>query len=313
MNIVFLDLNYFQKADEYFDYSVFEALGQVTKYDDTPEYLIAERAKNADVIILLKSTLNSAVIAELKDTRLICKIGTGYDRIDVKAANAHGIAVTNFPGHAANIVAQWTISLLLNLSTNILLYDKAVRHHEWLASHFTYPITEVHNKTIGIIGFGHIGKIVAKLALGLGMKVLINSRYPQPQTGYSFVDTDEIYRQADFISLHCLLNDSTRNMIDEKVFNRMKANSFLINTSRASLVDKACLFEALKNRRIAGAAMDGFWKEPPEKDEPLFSLDNFIITPHVGWASIESRKSLLKHMAETIRDFSAGKAIPVIS
>lgn len=312
MRIVFLDKVNFQKPEECFDYSLFHQLGDVTFYDDTPPHLITERAKDADIVIVLKTALPATIITQLKKTKLICKIGSGYDRIDINAANGKNIQVTTFPGHAAKMVAQWTMSFIYMLAGNILKYDREVRNNNWNAVQFALPITELENKVLGIIGYGSIGKIVAQLAVNNGMKVMVNTHYPENSSTISFTTKEEIYQHADFISLHCRLNSKTDNMINKEVFKLMKPTCCLINTARAALVNKQDLFTALTNKTIAGAAMDGYWQEPPEKDDALFKLDNIIITPHVSWAAHSTRQLLLNHIGQRIKNYINGEQIPVV-
>lgn len=312
MKTVFLDKRNFQTSKEEFDYSPFRFCDKFIAHEETSESEIYDRARNADVLIVLKTALSSNILSQLKNLKLICKIGTGYDKIDVKAAKSYGIAVTNFPGHAANMVAQWTISLLLTLAGQIIQYDKSVKAHQWQESQFNYEIFDINRKTLGIIGYGSIGKLVSKLARKLGMKVLVNSKYPDNNPDVRFVDKKEIYQNADFISLHCILDESTEGMINTSIFDLMNPSTYLINTARARLVNKHDLFLALKHNQIAGAAFDGFWKEPPDKNDPILSLSNLIVTPHVGWSSKEARQSLLNHIAARIENFSQGIPITIL-
>ena len=309
MKIVFLDKQHFQQADEVFDYSLLNFLGTVVCYNTTTDEELFSRINDADIIILLKTQLPGSVIGNLKKTRLICKLGTGYDNIDVQTAKAVGIKVTNFPGYGESMVAQWTMTLMLMLAGNVLLYDKASRANQWQASQFMYPITEIHNKTLGIIGYGSIGKQVAKMAQVLGMKILVSTKYADNASNIGFVDKETIYRNSDFISLHSLLNDETRAMVDTKAFQMMKQSGYLINTGRAALVCKESLKTALESHTISGAAIDGFWQEPPEQNDPLLTLNNIIITPHVGWSSHETRQRLLQSVSHKIKDFIDGNAI----
>lgn len=309
MKIVFLDQGNFQKQHEQFDYAPLESLGELVFYKETPSNLVLERTQNADVILVLKTRLDELVINQLGKTKLICKVGTGYDNIDTETAKLKNIVVTNFPGYATNMVAQWTMTFVLTMAGQIFQYDRAVKHNQWIESQFFYPISEIQKSSLGIIGYGHIGKRVAHLAHQLGMKVMVNSNYAAPANHIRLADREEIYKECDFVSLHCSLNERTRHMIDDKAFEMMRPSTFLINTSRAGLVDRQSLFNALKNKKIAGAAFDGFWHEPPEQDDPLFQFDNFIITPHVGWGSQQTKQALLNDIARRIKDFSLGMRI----
>jgi glycerate dehydrogenase len=312
MKIVFLDQGNFQKSHESFDYSALESLGELVLYQDTSKNLVLERTQNADVILVLKTKLDDLVMSQLGKTKLICKVGTGYDNIDTLAAKEKNIVVTNFPGYATNMVAQWTITFILTMASNVVFYDQAVKKNQWAESQFLYPIREIQNASLGVIGYGHIGKRVALLASHLGMKVYVNSNYAAPDRHIRLADRDEIFKECDFVSLHSLLNERTRNMVDAEVFNMMKPASFLINTGRAGLVNQTDLLNALQTKKIAGAAFDGFWQEPPENDNPLFKLDNFFITPHVGWGSLQTKQALLNDIARRIKDFSLGMKIHTV-
>lgn len=312
MQIVFLDQRNFQSVHEQFDYSLLKACGEYVSYDDTPEHLIIERCQNADVVIVLKTKLPAPIIEKFKQTKLICKMGTGYDNIDVITAKTKNILVTNVPGYATNMVAQSTITLLLALAGNILPYDQAVKKNQWASAQFLFPMMEVQYQVLGIIGYGHIGKQVAKLAHALGMRVLVHTKFPDANNDVEFVDCATIYRECDYLSLHSSLNQETHEMINAKTFQQMKPTSYLINTSRAGLINKKDLYFALKNKQIAGAALDGFWQEPPDVNDSLLALDNMIITPHVAWSSMQTKQFLLNTIAERIQDFINCKKIHTV-
>lgn len=313
MKIVFLDQGNFQCAYEQFDYSLLKSCGEYISYDETPEHLIVERCQNADIVIVLKTKLPAHIIKEFTKTKLICKMGTGYDNIDIMVAKNKNILVTNVPGYATSMVAQSTITLLLALAGNIFSYDRAVKKNQWMNAQFSWPIMEVQYQVLGIIGYGHIGKRVAKLAHALGMKVLVNTKFSDTNDNVDFVDLATIYRESDYLSLHASLNQQTHEMINATTFQQMKPTSYLINTSRAGLVNKKDLYLALKNKQIAGAAFDGFWQEPPQVNDMLFDLDNIIITPHVAWGSMQTKQFLLNTIAERIRDFMDCKKIYTVA
>ncbi len=307
MKIVFLDKLHFQAIHETFDYSGLQTLGNLVCYDRTrePEQIIA-RAQDADVILALKTKLPTEIMSQL-NCKLICKVGTGVDNFDLTAAKERGITVVNFPGYGSNMVAQWTLSLIMLLASNIDKYQVAVKNHHWLSSQFAFPICELADKTLGIIGFGAIGKRVAKMATVIGLKILVNTRYTDDTPYVEFVDKEHVYRESDILSLHGNLDEHTRDMINKDTFAKMQKHAFLINTARAGLINKVDLYHALKQKIIAGAALDGYWDEPPQANDPLLQLDNIIVTPHMAWASKETRQRLLHHIAQQIENFAAGK------
>ncbi|HME62523.1 MAG TPA: NAD(P)-dependent oxidoreductase, partial [Candidatus Binatia bacterium] len=248
--------------------------------------------------------------------RLITVAATGTDIIDRVEASRHGVKVCNVPGYATQSVAQFTMALILELSTRAASYSDAVKNGQWenspVFSLLTYPGLELSGKKLGIIGYGSIGRAVAQMARAFGMEVLIAARSSETKAVIDQrIPLDELLRQADIVSLHCPLTLETRNLINQKSLSVMKPSAFLVNTARGALVDEAALIEALGNKRIAGAALDVISKEPPPANYPIIvaarELDNLIVTPHTAWSAREARERLLKEVEENIVAFLHGR------
>jgi glycerate dehydrogenase len=264
-------------------------------------------------VVLDRSTIVSPQAANLK---LIAEAATGTDNIDLVAARERGIAVCNVPGYAAQSVAQFTIALILELATRAGAYMELVRQGGWekspMYARIDFPITELAGKKLGIVGYGNIGRRAAEMARALGMEILISERpgsNESPPAGR--LRLDEVLRSCDFLSLHCPLTPSTKNMIDARALGLMKPGAFLVNTARGALVDEAALIAALGEKRLAGAALDVISREPPPADHPIIQaakrLDNLLVTPHCAWSAREARARLLDETAENIEAFIEGR------
>ncbi len=240
---------------------------------------------------------------------------TGTDIIDREEAQRRGVKVCNVPGYATQSVAQFTMALILELATHAGHYGNAVSMGEWekspVFSLLTYPAIELSGKKLGVVGYGSIGKAVARMARGFGMEILMAAR---PGTSGPIPDgrvaLEQLLREADIVSLHCPLAPETRNLIDQRTLALMKPTAFLINTARGALVDEAALIDALRNRQIAAAALDVITQEPPPAEHPIIlaarELDNLIVTPHTAWSAREARERLLKEVEENIAAFLEG-------
>lgn len=258
-----------------------------------------------------KAVLNAP---EARELRLIAVAATGTDIIDRAEAIRHGIQVCNVPGYATESVAQFTMALILELCARAGNYGAAVRRGEWeqspIFSLLNYPSVELHGKKLGIVGHGNIGQAVARMARGFGLEVLIAAR-PDTPAGEGRIPLDRVFSQADIISLHCPLTPQTRNLINTQTLALMKATAFLVNTARGALVDEAALVNALRVKRIAGAALDVITQEPPPADHPVIragkELDNLIVTPHTAWSAREARERLLREVEENITAFLQGR------
>lgn len=318
MRIVDLDGFALNPGDISFD--LFKSLGEFTCYDRTSEDNVIERSKDADVLLINKIVMNREVIDKLPKLKYIGVLATGFDNVDINYAKEKGIVVTNIPGYSTEAVAQMTFSFILELSNQVALHDASVKALDWSRSEdFCYwktPIMELSGKTIGLFGFGEIGKQVAKIAHAFNMKVLVHSR-TKKVTEYddfiTWVDREELFKRSDFLSLHCPLNEESKGIINKETLSTMKKSAFLINTARGKLINEYDLAEALNNNLIAGAALDVLCEEPPREDNPLLTAKNVIITPHIAWAAKEARERLVNIAYENIKGFIDNKAINVVN
>jgi glycerate dehydrogenase len=279
---------------------------------------VAQRLQGYDVVILNKVVLDRALLDSpaAKDLKLIAIAATGTDNVDLEAARAHAIRVCNVPGYAAQSVAQFTMALILELATRAGEYGELVRAGAWEKSPIytvlEFPSFELSGKYLGIIGYGNIGRRVAEMARGFGMEVLIAARPgSDAPMSHGRLSLDDVLKRADIVSLHCPLSPQTRNLIDGRALALMKQSAFLINTARGGLVDADALVQALRDKRLAGAALDVLTQEPPPPDHPLIKaakeLDNLWVTPHCAWSAREARQRLLDEVAENIQAFVGGK------
>ena len=286
---------------------------QVTNPDEPAQRLSGYSIAVTNKVAIDKAIFNSP---EALGLQLITVAATGTDIIDRVEASRHGVKVCNVPGYATQSVAQFTMALILELSTRAASYSDAVKNGQWenspVFSLLTYPSLELSGKKLGIIGYGSIGRAVAQMARAFGMEVLVAARPTDTRAGIDQrIPLDELLRQADIVSLHCPLTVETRNLINQKSLSVMKPSAFLVNTARGALIDEVALIEALRNKRIAGAALDVISKEPPAANHPIIvaakELDNLIVTPHTAWSAREARERLLKEVEENIVAFLHGR------
>ena len=310
MKIVFLDESTITLNDD-IDFSVFEQLGTYTGHPHSTEQEIINRAAGAEVVIPNKVRITRRVIQSLGSLQLIAEIATGYDNVDLKAAKDNGVTVCNVAGYAANTVPQHTFALILNLATKAHLYHADVMAGEWgRASSFnllSYQAFELNGLTIGIIGFGTIGRGVARIAEGFGMRVLAHDISGIRGADYPNTDLETIYCESDFITVHSPLTDQTSNLIDADALSKMKPTAMVINTARGGIVDEEALAAALNSGRIAGAGFDVLTVEPPVQGNVLLKARNIIMTPHCAWSSQEARQKLVDETGANIRAFFSGK------
>lgn len=295
-------------------------LGEVQIYERTPQEWIVERARDADIILTNKTRLASATLANLPNLRYIGALATGYDVIDVEAARARGITVTNVPTYGTESVAQFTIALLLELCQHVGIHNQAVQGGAWLQSpdwvFWRTPLVELWGKTMGIIGFGRIGRQVGRIAQALGMRVIASDSIEQDAPdwpGFAWFTIDQLMQEADVVSLHCPLTKETANIVNANRLSRMKPSAFLLNTSRGPLVVESDLASALNERWLAGAALDVLCVEPPNAANPLFQARNCIMTPHIAWATKEARTRLLDAAVANLAAYLEGKPQNVVS
>ena len=316
MDIVVLDGGTTNPGD--LSWAPLEALGRVTVYDSTPADCVVKRAQDAEALIVNRIVLNRAVLDALPKLRYIGTLATGYNTIDVRAAREKGVTVCNVPLYCVETVAQLTLALLLALCNRVEHLSAVTRSGGWNdaveATHTTAPILELSGKTLGILGFGNIGRAVAQLGLALGMRVLAHSRTQRAlPTGCTWCSFETLFETADVVSLHCPLTDETRGIVGASVLARMKPTALLINTARGALVDENALADALNSGRLAGAGLDVMAEEPPRADHPLLTAKNCLITPHIAWASREARLRLIDAVTGNLRAFLAGQPVNVVS
>lgn len=290
-----------------------EKCGEYTVYDRTPAELIAGRTKDCDIIITNKTPLRKPLLETLPELKYIGLLSTGYNIVDWEYCKERGIPVCNIPSYSTNAVAQLVFALILEHTNAVALHSQSVHCGEWAAcKDFCYqkaPLTELDGKTIGIIGFGKIGKAVAKIAEAFGMTVLASTNHPSDFGNVIFCDRDELLAKSDFVSIHCPLTPETEKMVNAEFLGKMKSSAILINTSRGQVVDEPALADALKNGVIAGAGLDVLSEEPARADNPLTKLENCFITPHIAWAAFETRERLMKICRENVEAFLAGKPL----
>lgn len=304
--------------DELLDYSQLEKLGILTNHANSSYDDILDRVQGQDIVIVKELPLPKELIEEFPaSVKLICESGTGYNNIDVEAATEKGITVCNVPGYSTEAVAQLAIQLILNLSSSMVEQQKMISRKDF--SNFTdclkVPHVEVKDKTLGLIGTGSIGGQVMKVALALGMNILTYSRTPKKYDNPNIksASLEELLKNSDFISIHCPLTEDTKYLINKETLKMMKPTAYIINTARGPIVKEADIIDALKNKVIAGAALDVQEIEPLASDNPLFTMDNVIITPHIGWKCFESRQRLVNLTADSIDSFIKDTPINVVN
>ncbi len=297
------------------DVSCFEQFGEVTYYANTAEEQISERVKEADIIISNKAPLNETTLADAPNVKLICLLATGYDCVDLAYCQSRGIKVTNVVNYCTPAVAQHTILLALMLTEKIAFYDEYVKSGAYSAqdrfSNFDRAFHDLDGKNWGIVGMGTIGHKVAELSSAFGCHVLFYSASGKSTcTEYPRVELDTLLRTSDIISLHCPLTDRTRNLIDKNALDKMKHTAILINVARGPVVNTADLYQALMAEKIMAAGLDVLDREPMTPSNPLSQIKDstkLIITPHMSWASIESRTHLVSEIVKNIQAFIEGK------
>ena len=285
------------------DFDFLNQFGDVTYYDTTSKEDVLPRAKDAEILVINKIVMDKDTLAECKNLKLITILATGYNIVDVEAAKTLGITVCNVPYYSTNSVAQLTFAFILEFACKLSLHTQSVARGDWQnCKDFAYTLDTLHElygKTLGIIGYGSIGKKVAQIGKAFGMNVLISTRTPVE----GCVSKEEVFKNADFVTLHCPLNEQSKLMINEKSLALFKPTAYLINTARGGLIDESALANALNSGKIAGAALDVLTNEPPKADNPLIHAKNCIITPHMAWASLEARVRLLHATEENVRAF----------
>jgi glycerate dehydrogenase len=308
MNLVVLDGYALNPGD--LDWKAFEQFGQLTVYDRTPPEQVLDRAKDADFLFTNKAKITADTIENCPNLKYIGELATGFDNIDIVAAKKRSIPVCNIPGYSTNAVAQLTWALILALYNQVDRRGAEVKNGAWTSSlDFTYGhqgLVDLHGKTLALVGLGGIGSAVAKIGQALGMRVIAAVRQVEKYQELGFTLTTQIsdcFAQADVLSLHCPLTADNHEMVNQSLLSTMKASAILVNTARGGLIQEQDLANALNQGLIAGAALDVLATEPPKANNPLLSAKNCLITPHVGWATIESRRRLMDIAVANIAGF----------
>jgi glycerate dehydrogenase len=313
MKVVILDAKTLTNDD--IDFSVFDEFGEVTIYDYTKYNQIAERIKDAEIILCNKSIMNRMTLKDARNVKYIGLFATGYNNVDIEYTNERNITVCNAGSYSTNAVAQHVFALILEHYNKVGEYNKFVKDGGWIHSEkFSpfKPMKEMDGRTLGIVGYGSIGKKVAKIAQAFDMKVLAYNRSPKKDEGVRFVEMDELLEKSDIVSIHCPLNRDSEKMCNKDFFSKMKDGALFINTSRGGVVDEQALIDAVKSKKISGAGLDVVAVEPMEKHEEILDIDNIIITPHSAWAPVETRTRLVEIVKNNIKKWVAGAPVNVI-
>ena len=310
MKIVILD-GYTENPGD-LSWDELKQFGDVTIYDRTPynDEEIIKRLYGADIAVTNKTPITKYTIESVPTLKFISVLATGYNVVDTAYAKEKGIPVSNVPTYGTDSVSQFAIALLLELCHHIGHHSDEVYKGRWEKNadwcFWDYPLIELAGKTLGIIGFGSIGSAVANIARAFGMKVIASTRTSKTAEGVTFMSTDEVFAKADFISLHCPLTNETRGLVNTEKLRLCKPTSYIINTSRGPVVNEHDLAKALNDGIIAGAGLDVVEVEPMRADNPLLGAKNCIITPHVAWAPVQTRKRLISAAADNLRSFING-------
>lgn len=309
MRITFLDA---ETLGNDLSVEMFRELGEVTVYPKTAPHEIRAHVRDAEVLILNKVRINADTLGEANALRLICITATGFDNVDLDVCRRRGIAVCNVVGYSTQCVAQVTVAMALSLMTHLPEYTACVSSGEYTASGVANRLIptyhEIAGKTWGIVGFGNIGQQVGRVAQALGCRVLVNKR--TPVDGWECLDFETLCRESDILSIHTPLNDSTRNLLDEKHIGMLKKNTVVINVARGAVTDEAALARAVLEGRIGGLGVDVYSAEPMAEDHPFQAIRTFpnvCLTPHMAWGAYETRMRLLCEVAENIRSYLQGK------
>ena len=301
--------------DHALDFSILS--NDVQVYDNSTNTELIKRIQGARVVVTKEISVTAELLSQFPDTvKLIVEAGTGYNNIDLNAAKAKGITVCNIPAYSTERVAHTVIMMILNFASTmqqqIGMLAKGDRSN--FTKYLQVSHTEVNGKTLGVVGAGHIGMEVIKVAKALGMNILVHTRTPKADgDGIRYVSLDELLENSDYITLHCPLNDQTKHLINKETIGKMKPNAVIVNTGRGPLINEADLCKALAAKRIAGAGLDVQEVEPPAEDSPLYTLDNVIITPHMGWKGLETRQRLVGIIRDNVQAFFKGEPINVVS
>ena len=287
-------------------------IGEVEIFEKSSPEQVSDRIKNSEVVIINKVKITREIIKKAKKLKLICVFATGYDNIDVEAAKEYGVGVCNVPGYSTDSVALYTVTTALSLYTHIFEYNDFIKRDDYEKSGCANLLTpvyhEISGKVWGIVGCGNIGRAVAKIAQALGAKVIVNKRTPIDE--YKTVDIETLCRESDIISLHCPLNDSTRNLIDKEKISLMKESVVIVNEARGAVTNESDIADAINSGRIAAFGCDVYSEEPFSKNHPfqkIKNLPNVLLTPHAAWGAYEARERCLEIICNNIKSFYSGE------
>jgi glycerate dehydrogenase len=310
MKIVVLDSYTLNPGD--LSWSEFEALGSLSVHERTPASQVADRASDAEVVLTNKTPIDKEVLKLLPRLQYIGVLATGCNVVDLEAAATRGVVVTNVPAYGTASVAQHVFALILEHCNHTGEHAVAVREGDWVRCpdfcFWRHPLLELEGLTMGIVGWGHIGQAVGRIAQAFGMNVLFHSR-----SALGSVDLETLFAKSDFVTLHCPLTEATKHMVNASRLGLMKPSAFLINTGRGGLVDEAALAQALNEGALAGAGLDVLSVEPPAANNPLLTAKNCLITPHQAWASVAARRRLMDIAVANLRGFLGGKPVNVVN
>lgn len=291
-------------------FSVFSRYGEVICCGPTLPEEAAEKIGDAEIVLCNKTPITAEVMAKCPNLRYIGLFATGYNNIDIEAAAKRGIVVCNAGEYSTQAVVQHTFALLLSLAGSLPAYEASVRDGAWerssTFSYFPHPVHEISGKTMAVIGYGSIGRGVAKAADAFGMRVVVSTRTTPKDCPFPLVSMEEAFRQADVLTIHCPLTEQTAHLIRKETLDWMKPSAFLINTARGGIVKEQDLADALNGGRLAGAGLDVLELEPMSPHTPLKYAKNCIITPHIAWSALETRERLVRIVAENLECFLAG-------
>ncbi len=296
----------------------FQQYGDVTVYDNTLPEQVIERCRNAEIVFINKVPMTEAVFAACPSIRMVGLFATGYNVVDLAAASAHGVTVCNVPNYSTNAVAQMTWALLLEATQQVGLHNAAVHDGQWqnaaLFCFWNTQLTELLGKTMGIVGYGAIGRTVGAVAQAFGMRLLVTARHPKSvPEGAEYVSLPELLRRSDVVSLHCPQTAENLHMIDAQALAEMKDGAILLNTARGGLIDEAAVAAALKSGKLAYYGADVVSKEPIAPENPLLTAPRCFLTPHIAWAPKETRIRLHAVALENLRAFLAGTPQNVVN
>ncbi len=317
MKIVILDGHAVNPGDLSWD--AIRQFGEVTVYEHTANIDAAERIGDADVILTNKTPITEELLDACPSIRLICVLATGYNVVDCEATRRRGIPVCNVPDYGTSAVAQFTFSLLLELCNRVGLHDEAVHQGDWTSSpYFCFwntPQMELAGKTLGIIGFGRIGRAVGRIGKAMGMNVIAynRSRHPEGEAIGEYVDLDTLFARSDVISLHCPLTPENTGLINAETIGKMKDGVILLNTARGGLLNEQDVTDALCSGKLRGAAVDVVSQEPILASNSLLTAPNCIITPHMAWAPVESRQRIIDCTVASMQAFLDGEPINTVN